>query len=336
MIKWLFLWALPGLALAGFHRTPENQCAPLDLRNSTLGEVRNQGQLSWCYAFSAADMLGHAFDQKERISAADIALNYNETAAGKFVRWLNFNLLDRKSRSQMSVIPHETGFNKVALMAAMQEGYCPESVFPSENWTLVYPGASGLVEKTLPLKVALTEIGKLHQQRARLAPDNLPFYPKLKHLNPKNFSELLKSPSQMLLYRNLRNIVCQKDRMEFSHRWKVKMSLRHPNIFGRINEQLQLGRLVAIDYDARILESQSHQGIKLSELHTTSIVARRWNEQKNSCEYLIRDSHGRQCRRYDPSYDCENGQVWLDESVLYPSMTSMVYMLSRVNGSDFF
>src|SRR4051794_19679707 len=100
MKKLPLLLAIPTLVYA-YTPTPEIECTPLDIRNETLGKVRNQGAISWCFAFTASDMLSYTFE-KERISAADVALNYNESLAGRIM-----------STVMPNGSPHETGFNKV-------------------------------------------------------------------------------------------------------------------------------------------------------------------------------------------------------------------------------
>jgi hypothetical protein len=100
---------------------------PLDLRNENQGQVRDQQQVSWCYAFTAAD----------------IAIGYNQTKAGLFVRWLDLNVLHRKDPIT-SRVAHQNGFNKLALIKAMKDGFCPERIFPSESWTKMTRTQGGL------------------------------------------------------------------------------------------------------------------------------------------------------------------------------------------------
>ncbi len=71
MKMWFLALAVPTLVHA-YYPTNERDCSGLNLQNDTLGAVRNQGKISWCYAFTASDMLSHTFD-KEQISAADVA-----------------------------------------------------------------------------------------------------------------------------------------------------------------------------------------------------------------------------------------------------------------------
>lgn len=311
MKKWILLALIPTLVHA-YTATPEQDCTALDIRNETLGKVRNQGAISWCFAFTASDMLSYTFE-KERISAADVALNYNESLIGRIM-----------STVMPNGNPHETGFNKIALTKAMKDGYCPESVFPSEKWIRVSNGK----EEEVLMTDAMKEIEVLHKIRKELSEKNLPYYFKFKNITAKNFVSFLQTKHLRNFYQSLRYEACKDDRHEFDARWKTKMVLRNSNVFSRINEQLELGRIVGLDYDSRILANRENRGVKLSELHTSSIVGRRWNEARKSCEYLIRDSHGAQCSRYDQSYECSEGQLWLGESEIYGNMTSIVYMLS--------
>lgn len=311
-----FLLLLLPLTSFSYGPTPQNSCTPLDLRNHTLGPARNQGDISWCYAFTAADMLAHTFKRNTPISAADVAINYNQSAFGRVMSVFIPNDAGK---------PHETGFNKAALIQAMKDGFCSEEIFPSEIWTKVTAGN----EEQVPMPQAMTEIAKLHAMRDQLNVGNLPFYYKFKHVGKTEFLALLKTKKLRNFYNDLRTTVCKSDREESPEKWKVKMVFKNPKIFSRISEQLELGRLVGLDYDSRILESKKHRGVKLLNLHTSPIVGRRWNKEQNTCEFLIRDSYGPQCTsRYDVNYDCEDGHIWLNEDEIYGNMTSIVYMLS--------
>jgi hypothetical protein len=104
------------------------------------------------------------------------------------------------------------------------------------------------------------------------------------------------------------------------------MSFKNSKIFKTVSDKLQEGTVVAMDYDSRILASRASRGVKLSELHTSVLVGRRWSEESKTCQFLIRNSHGEKCAKYDPSYSCEAGHIWVDEGLLYPSITSIVYM----------
>lgn len=322
-MKYLLLaLALPTFALA-YSPTSKEDCSPLDLRNYTLNDVRNQKEVAWCYAFTGADMLAHAFDESTRISAADIAIRYNETKLGLFARWLSVNIINRKNPEYQRTA-HQTGFNKIALDKTLGEGWCPESVLPSEAWTKVMDGK----EVSMPLDQAMIEISALHDIRGSLNTGNLPYYYKFKNVDAKKFVELLQTKKVDQFYYGLRKVVCKDDRHPFPSDKKVKMHIKNPKILNTISERLEAGELVGLDYDSRVYQEPSRRGFSFAELHTSSIVGRRWNSNKNTCEFLIRNSYGERCDnpRYHSSLDCEAGNVWFTEEAIYKNMTSIVFM----------
>jgi hypothetical protein len=330
MIKYLGLMVLPTIAFASFNPTSENDCSTIDLRNEQINYVRNQKEIAWCYAFTAADMLGYTFKTNEKVSAADVALNYNSTGVGRFAGWLNRTILQRND-SNVRNEAHQTGFNKIALNQAMSEGYCPESVFPSEDWTELTRVGGNWESKQVTLQKAMHAITNLHANRSTLTAENLPYYYSFKNITPEKFVSLIKTKKLVNFYNSLRLLACKDDRKELDHHWKVKMVFKNKKIFWRLGEQLERGRPVGLDYDSRILRDRNQRGMSLSRLHTSTVIGRRWHKESQTCQFLVRDSYGDQCNKYDPSYDCEGGKVWLRESQIYPNMTSIVYMLSRVN-----
>lgn len=322
MKYWFLALAVPSMVLA-YAPTSKDNCSSLDLRNSTLNEVRNQKDVAWCYAFTGADMLAHAFNETERISAADMAIRYNETKLGLFARWLSVNIINRKNPDYQRSA-HQTGFNKISLEKTLASGWCPESVFPSEAWIKVFDGK----EISVPLAQAMIEISALHDIRRSLTPSTLPYYYKFKNVDEVKFIEMLQTKKVDQFYYNLRRTVCQDDRQPFHSRPRVKMLLKNPNILKRISAQLEAGQLVGLDYDSRVYQEPARRGFSFAELHTSSLVGRRWNSTKNTCEFLIRNSYGEDCQngRYHSSYDCEDGNLWLSEKQIYQNMTSIVYM----------
>jgi hypothetical protein len=84
------------LSADAFANTP---CTPIDLRNESLGEVRNQNNIGWCYAYATADLFAHKFNLT-RVSAADIAVTYNHS------------VLPKISEGTMSFISNCSSLNK--------------------------------------------------------------------------------------------------------------------------------------------------------------------------------------------------------------------------------
>lgn len=327
MKKWLLLSFLPTIAFAGYYGTPESGCTSLDFRNDVLGDVRNQRDVAWCYGFTAADMLGNTHYVPEKISAAHISMSYNDTKLGRLARWLSINII--KPTEENRSVAHQTGFNMFAIRKAQATGWCPERVLPSEFWTKMVRVSDTWVEVIQPLKESMLDIAALYKNRHALTADTLPYYFAFKNVDAAKFLELLQTKKLDNFYADLSEEVCKDDIQEFDKHWKVKMVIRNSRIFGRLNEQLNLGRVVGLDYDSRVLANLKNPKLSLSELHTSTIVGRRWKAETQSCQYLVRNSYGQECStRYDAGIECEAGHLWLDESRIYPNMTSIVYMLS--------
>lgn len=326
MNKFFFTLLFPAICFA-FSQTPQEKCGHIDLRIlSPIGEVRNQKEVAWCYAFTGADMLEHTFDIQEKISAADMAISYNQTKLGKLIRFFDLNVLNRKDDDLIKVA-HQTGLNKFSLERALKLGWCPERVFPSESWIKVSRSPSGWREEEQPLDSSMKDIYALHKIKEKLTSENLPYYFKFKNVDQKIFLELLRNKNITSFYNSLRETACKDDRSAFESRPKVKMEFKNNKIFKRISQQLEASRLVGLDYNNRILKNSANRGVKFSGLHTSSFVGRRWNAEQNSCEFLIRNSYGDKCdEKYDPSYECDAGNVWISESKIYSNLLSIVYM----------
>jgi hypothetical protein len=319
---------------APFFKTQKKDCSPIDIRTDHLREIRDQKKVSWCYAFTAADMLTYTFNLPEKASAADVAINYNDSDAGLIVRWFNQTFGQRRSSGDQDIfmMPHQTGFNQVALRRSMRDGFCPERVFPSEFWIKRERTEFGFHESKVDLRSAMLDIYQLLKNEKNLTTDNLPYYFAFQNIqSPQDFLGVIKGETPKTFYAKLRAEVCKHDRIPFHKKYQVEMYLKDASVFKVLNKHLNLSRMVGIDYDDRITSDRRHRGIAIKELHTSGIVARKWNAQKNECSYLIRDSRSATCTRYDPSYECLGGKIWLEESLLYPSLVSLVTILSSKN-----
>lgn len=194
-------------------------------------------------------------------------------------------------------------------------------------WTKLTRTSVGWIESKSPSDDAMKDIYALHKIRIKLKANNLPYYFKFKNIDPKTFTALLQTKKVAGFYSSLREIVCKDDRQSFESRPKVKMEFKNSKIFGRISEQMEASRLVGLDYNIRVLKDSSNRGVKFSGVHTSSFIGRRWSAERNSCEFLIRNSYGDKCdEQYDPSYECDAGNIWINESKLYSNLLSIVFI----------
>jgi|GEM_PF-977557 len=306
---------LPAPSANAYYMTLSPQCSPVDLRQGFSFRMRNQGDINWCYAFATADELQYYFKIPEPLSAADVALQYNEGSWPRLMRWLSGKAV------------HETGFVRSAMWASLAAGYCPESDFPSDTWTK--RDATG--EHPMQLKEAINDLLNLQEQVQDgfyLKASDLPYTYLFKTVSQDQLFELLANTSRTQLINQLRLTACEKDRKPFPgtiHR--IKMRLKGRNAFTHINRVLDTQTPVTVDFFYGFLDNADAYVHSLNDLHSTLLVGRRFDEKSGECQYLIKNSYGPDCSEYDPRHTCEGGYVWVGESDLYGALTSYVYVM---------
>ncbi len=312
---------------AHFPSTPEEECRSIDLRtetNNTLQmPIRDQGKTGWCFANAIADALQLSYQVPEPISAADVAINYSQSDLSQLHSFLK-RLFSKKAREK----PFETGIAKIAAEMEIQDGYCPEAVFPSDYWTKVTSEGPAKKPTETPVEIldAITQtyglLQSVHDGTFAQASE-LPFYFKFKHVNDRDFFDLLKNSTQLKFLIHLREKVCESERVPFPEGNKnFNFKLRTRKIFKAIQTALEAKEPVTVDIFAGVLEDQLNFKKKISDFHTVMVYGSQFNHQAQECQYLIRNSHGTSCEKMDPDLTCEHGYVWLPEHTLFRAMTS--------------
>ena len=298
-------------------------CTTVDFRNQFPLRMRHQQNTSWCFAHSAADFIQFSFLLNEQISAADIALQYSETKISRTMQFIQ-KLIQKKSGS----IPAETGFIKIAMDQALQNGVCPESAFPSESWMKVdAQGNSSKVEITQAILDTFSLQKAIHQKSLSDA-SLIPWYFDFKHIHREQFFEILKNTNKKTLLSSLRATACNPERIHLPEIFKSKFKIRNRKIFQSIHDSFDHDLPVTIDFFSDLLRNSEHPKKSISELHTVLVYGRRMNPMTNECEFMIKDSYGEQCTKYDPLLKCENGYVWLPQHKLKQAMTSALILLN--------
>ncbi len=305
-----------------FITTPEQNCSNVDFREYFDLKMRNQHELSWCFAHAAADYLQYAYQLTEQVSAADIAIQYSETNASKLISFFKkiFN-------HEYGKLPAQTGFIKIALDKITSQGYCPESALPSEEWLKIENNG---VEKKVEISKAILEIQSLHQEvilnRIKKTTD-LPFIYAFKNIDASIFFETLKSSSPKNLFQSIRKLACLNERKPFSNKpYKSNFQIKGKSFFSKINKSINEKMPVTIDFFSDVLRHSDSPKRSISELHTVLVYGRKFDPSSNQCHYLIKDSYGEQCTKYDPKLNCESGYVWLSERKLYKAATSSLIL----------
>jgi hypothetical protein len=312
----LLFFAVVGMGIVTGEVRAEEVCAPVDLRKVFSMKIRDQQDLSWCYAHTAADYLQFYHRIPEQISAADIAIRYNRRFWPILLQILKGNEV------------RQYGFLRPALWDAMEQGYCPEAAFPSDEWSRVSGSTeAGEVERQ-PIGAAILQILALHAKvqegRVRKAGE-LPYFYEFRGIDKNRFFEILASSERRDLLLNLRDAACEGRRKALPRAvGRISMRPRGASAFERIRGHLESGIPASIDYFDGVLEDSTGFKRNLNNIHTSLVVGQRFDASRGECQYLIKNSYGEDCSEYDPRLTCEAGYLWIGEKALSRALFSYV------------
>lgn len=275
----------------------QESCSPVDLRSNIIGTARHQDSVGWCYAFTAADLISHRL--KKKVSALDLALSYNDT-------WLNdLALFAGVYRGETDI---RGGFTEDALEKGLKRGLCLESSMPSSDFALS------------ELKELIEQIEKRQERKKEdwCKQDFVLLQQLFPSLSEKEMQKISDFGFKSTYIDALRKRACKdrinmKNRPEVLNRYQLILS-KKPELLQIIDSALERGDLAGISYYANVLTKFDVEEDR--DPHASSIVARRFNVQTQSCEYLVRNSWGRSCEYYDKRLKCEEGHIWLPKHIL--------------------
>ncbi|MBS1960264.1 MAG: hypothetical protein JST80_12375 [Bdellovibrionales bacterium] len=301
-------------------KTPESICTPVDFREIFPLKMRNQHEMAWCYAHSASDYLQFTYNIPEQISAADIAINYSRSKWSKFVTFVR-NVFNRDLRNE----PPQTGLIKYAIQMILPQGYCPESALPSEEWTRVTPDGQSSKIEILQASLDLFDLRDQVQKKKFTTAAELPWRYDFKNVNGQQFFDILKNSTRKNVLLKLRAQACTQSRKPFPANANISMQfrLKGPHVFTRLNSNFDDAKMpITIDFFSDVLRHLDNPKKNINNMHTVLVYGRKFNTETNECYYMIKDSYGEQCDKYDPKIECDDGYVWLPENKVYKSLFS--------------
>ena len=304
---------------ARFYFTPEEQCTSVDFRQTFPLKMRNQGETSWCYANAASDYLQYTYHLNEQVSAADIAINYSQTIFSKIVKIFD-DLIDPSERGK----PPETGLIAIAVKRIIPQGYCPESALPSDFWNRVSAiDGSQTKEEILQSILDTYDLQQKIYTGSITSAAQMPSYFTFKNINRDQFYEILKNSTHKQVLLELREAACKNERKPFGDTSiGSDFMIRGRHAFQHMSASFDRGMPVTVDFADDVFFHYDNPSKKIAGLHTVIVYGRKFDSQSQECQYMLKDSHGAQCTRYDPKIPCENGYLWLPESKLFRAMTS--------------
>lgn len=281
-------------------------CSRIDLRNDVLGPARDQGQIGWCFAFTAADLISHRIGK--RVSVSDLAMNYYRKFDGKAA-----------SEEYQKGFQESGGVGK-ALEVARDTGVCLEKDMPSNNF-LTFDLRSGKISERV------WNIPEVMSALTESALDETPeYYIHFPHVSKKQYLDLLETKTTHEAWATIVELSCRGRRLGvqgLNPKKPIISKLFPKHNFKVIHQQLEKGNIVGISYYSAFLKSKPRN---IDAFHASSIVGRRWNRQTNKCEFLIRNSWGTSCSGYRSGFDCDNGNLWVPRDILEENVSYLNYI----------
>ncbi len=281
------------------------ECSPVDLRNTppgrAMGPVRNQGLMPWCAAYSMADML--SFKTGECYSGMSLGINFASDAEGG---WWN-QISNGWNGTNMMTSGHFYNFPRM-VRGNSGKPICLEKDLPSTD--------NGPM-RNLDL---LRRIGDIRNQVGMFGSCSQEQFNSVKAVFPNlSFREVQLIMATTLtpnIHKYLMRSNCSRNRRYCP---QVQPGIYHE--FSKIDEQLSTGKIAGIGYSSSVLKNPAPPPNRGG--HMSTIVGRRMRNGK--CEYLLRNSWGRNCGGY--IYPCEEGNIWVPKERLKEA-TGDVYTLN--------
>ncbi len=298
---------------SSYRATPQKECTTVGL-SAPLGPNRSQGDIGWCYANTAADLITYHFQDEligARASAVYIALAYST----------NFE---------------NGGLSSLAIVKAQSSGFCPMS--SEEDFRNRGPSV-GLKEK---LK-NLIELKKRYDASGgkSLAEDMKLIYEPtnsiLATIPKADLINIFENSTPKTIAKKLADYFCQGDRIYPKHFAFVVPKSKY--LYGGSTKELmstiheQLGPLhkniLSISYFTDFFEADGAKNTNASR-HVSVVVGRRWNQ--NRCEIQIRNSWGSSCAGYKAASlkapgMCVDGNIWVPEETLANAIFGVTYIM---------
>lgn len=278
----------------------KDNCSNINNTTGSLGELKDQDNLGWCTAYTLSDLIDHKTGLKS--SAFSIALNYLEK------KLKNFDNIE-KDFTKIEGAPLEDSLKKT-----LKYGVCLEEDLPSEN-----------IRDLISDLETIKETGEFfYFKNVETTFSSLPYQ--------ELINIIINSPDSSYLTK-LYKKSCK--RQDLSHiDYSTKFSRNKVLILNRINTILERGSIIGISYNLKpILNHDSilKMGKKKSIFHHAStIIGRQYNEEKNSCDYIIRGTYGTSCSMYNGlEVSCKEGYIFIDREKLESLITGSIYLKNK-------
>lgn len=294
----------------------ERNCSEKDL-SATLGPVRDQGDIGWCYAYTASELATFRAlrEGKPRVSSADIGFGYNR----KFYR-------DEAMYSGIDTSGQEGGNIGKALETSVAAGFCSEKDAPSGNF------AFGDLKETIDE----IERFKLDAMDGRQDPGECLPYVRTLELFPglefDDFSEILQAVGDRNLefFEKLNQKNCHGKRFGLGFGTAdvktikfEKDGLGKEELVAAIDKQLDRDNISGFEFSMNMLSKSRGGG------HAMTVVGRKFDQKEGVCKYLMRNSWGPGCGSNLKKGICaeeHSGHLWISKTEMIRNAWRTTYI----------
>jgi|GEM_PF-3968222 len=268
----------------------QSNCDTKSVDMTSMPKNQSQDDLEWCFAFSASNIL--SFYEKTPLSAYDIALRHH----------LHPAIAKKGKLGEIFGSP-----SKAMTIAGLYspQGICREESSSSENSD--WARRSRFVQRITDTQKSLSEISCNYKNESEKLSDAVLSI--LDKLNGGNRAAAFL------------DVTCQKHKMKGSYD-KSNFHYYSKSDFGveklkmKMHEMLSKEEPSSISYSiGHLLPDKKFQ--KREYIHASTLVARRWNPVRKTCELKLRDSYNKKdCTSRNTKIRCEGSDFWIDEEVL--------------------
>jgi hypothetical protein len=310
-----------------------DNCTDVDLR-AEIGPVRSQGDIGWCYANAAADLLSFYYRHES---------NYKDFSAVQLAFIHNF-IYRSDALSEGGLVGFTIdGTNGHGLCERRVENEARQSVEGSlkdairyvQNIKTKYDSWRTIRDPKLQQDY-LKDIEGLRRRSAffRKIP-SAEYLQLLENSNTNDFLEQLaqrschgrtffsdrhpqvKRSGYYVFDLGLKKLI-EDQSGEIPHR-----RTRNVRLLNEIDAELSAQNIVGIAYFADFLTNPKPT---LDGRHMSVLVGRRKNRLNNQCEYLVRNSWGKKCSGYVHQENCEDGHIWVTKMDLKNNLYGITYL----------
>ncbi len=297
----------------------EQKCSTKDF-SPRFAPIRNQGQWGSCFAFAAADLISYRMNlpPNKEVSALDVAIRSYFEKPG------DIPPIELSQGGQLKNTTEAYLKSGGACYEDKLRSEDPKSpyymVLQQLNWGMKYGllgGYEGFLDPKAPAKNPCDGSPTSPEEARKIS----------SHLN--RFA--IKKTIQDIDRRCGPRIPLPKYEVK-----NIYGDLGYDETLDAINKQLNSSNVVGIGYNACFIGPkyvETREGIIDEDKHGCSphagvIVGRQWNKQKQSCDYMIRNSWGKDCSIYraDIQKQCKKGVFFLNENELMSHFISATWL----------